>query len=81
MAGFQVVQQVVDVMKRNFIVIPTVQAGFQGVFADDPLRLALFRGVSAFTHEADAGNQPFVLRNELLQVWKKWFSHILLQIL
>ena len=81
MAGFQVVQQVVDVLERRFIVIPAVQAGFQGVFADDPLRLALFRWVSTFTHEADAGNEVAVPVYHSLKIRKQRFSHVPLQIL
>ena len=65
----------------KIIVIAAVQAGLQAVFPGDSLRLALFRGISAFSHQADAGNQPFVLINEPLQVREQRFSHVLLQIL
>ena len=81
MADFEVVQQVVDVLKSRFIVIAAVKACFQAVFPDNSLRLALFRGISAFPHEANAGNQPFVLLNDPLQVREQRFSHVLLQIL
>jgi len=81
MSCFEVVQKVVDVLKRLFIVIAAVQAGLQAVFPGDSLRLALFRGISAFSHQTDAGNQPFVLINEPLQVREQRFSHVLLQIL
>ena len=81
MPCFEVIQKAVDVLKRLFIVIAAVQAGLQAVFPDDSLCLALFRGISAFAHQANAGNQPLVLLNEPLQVREQWFSHVLLQIL
>ena len=54
MAGFQVVQQVVNMQKRLFIIIAAVKACFLAVFADDLLRLPLFRGIPALAHEANA---------------------------
>jgi len=81
MPCFEVIQKVVDVLKRLFIVIAAVQAGFQVVFTNYALCFALFRWISAFSHQADAGNQPYILLNEPLQVLEQRFSHVLLQIL
>ena len=81
MPCFEVIQKAVDVLKRLIIVVTAVQAGFQTVFMYYALCLALFRGISAFAHQANAGDQPFVPLNDPLQVREQRFSHILLQIL
>ena len=61
MAGFQVLQQIVDVLERRFIVVSARKTDFDAHVADDLLCCALFRRIPAFAHEADAGDQPFIL--------------------
>ena len=53
-ADFEIVQQVVNVPKHLFIIVSAVKTRFQTVFADDLLRLPLFRGIPALAHEANA---------------------------
>ena len=60
MTGFQIVQYPKEGLKSLLIVIPAVQATFLSVFADYALHFPLFRGVSALTHQADAGNEALV---------------------
>ena len=81
MPGFEVIQHPKEGLKGRFIVVSAVEAGFETCSADNLLRYALFHGISALTHEADAGDQSFVPANQTFEVRKKWFSHVLLQIL
>ena len=81
MAGFEVIQHPKEGFEGHFIVISAVKAGLEALFSDDLQRFALFQGISALTHEADTGDQAFVLLNQAFKVRKKRFSHVLLQIL
>ena len=81
MTGFEVIQHPKEGFKGRFIVISAIEAGLEALFSDDLLRFELLHWISALSHQADAGNQPYILLNEPLQVLEQRFSHVLLQIL
>ena len=79
--SFEVIQHTKEVFKGRHVVFSAVKAGLEALFLDDLLRFSLFHGISALTHEADTGDQAFILFNQPFKVWKKRFPHVLLQIL
>ena len=81
MTDLEIVQQPVKRSECRYVVISAVETGFQPVFADEQLCFALFVGISAFPHKADAGNEALVLFNQLIKIGDQRLSHILLQIL
>ena len=78
MPGFEIIQHPKEGLKDPFIVVSAVKAGFEACSADDLQRFVLFQGISALSHEADAGNQPLIPFNQSFEVRKKRLSHILL---
>lgn len=78
MPCFEIIQQPIKRSECRRVVISAVETGFQPVFADEQLCFALFVGISAFPHKADAGNEALVLFNQLIKIGDQRFSHILL---
>ena len=78
MTDLEIVQQPIERVECLYVVIPTVEAGFQPLFSDELLCPSLIVGISAFTHETDAGNETPVLFNQPFKIEDQRLSHILL---
>lgn len=79
-AQLQIIQKRKQVTKRLFCIAPAVLTGFETVLSNDAESLSKFLFISAFTHEADAGDKILVTHDQRIQITLQRIPDILLQI-
>ena len=75
-----VVEERQDASKRGNLFVAAVQAGFQPRRLDPFERCPQLCWIAAFAHQADAGHQPLVSRDQRIEIALQGFADVLLKI-